>query len=65
MFDSFSTWTQQVQLLALLAAENGQPLWELHEETPPADSSESGRSSVRASARQRRSSTFRTPSPSS
>jgi hypothetical protein len=52
MFDTFSAWTQQIHLLALLTAENGQPLWEVRDEAP-ADSSDSRRGSVRASARQR------------
>ena len=59
MFDSFSTWTQQVHLMAWLAAENGRPMWELHDETPPQDRTESRRISVRASARQRKSSVLR------
>ena len=61
MFDSFSAWTQQLQLIALLAESQGNPLWEVQPERP-ADSSESSRVSGRASARQRASRILRKPS---
>ncbi|MCY3022961.1 MAG: hypothetical protein NTW87_28625 [Planctomycetota bacterium] len=51
MFDLSPTWSQQMYVIAVLAAENGRPLWELHDEAPPPRSTDSPRSSARASAR--------------